>query len=198
METGLYHDDMDKWNDGAQAKTWAEFKTHVLTAQHKQRIRAQTSKQLGYGLAIQKITELADGVANAVTNGESKAEAERSIQQAKDAKTQATIAHLTSELAQMKKQHAELITRLSLPAANFTNIPPTGAPATAPVAAPAAAPKEKYSRVPKDEGSYCHMHGYWVSRVHNSANCKFQKEGHQVTATRSNPMGGCDHGKPIL
>jgi hypothetical protein len=197
-ETGLYHDDMDKWTDGAQAKTWAEFKTHILAAQRKQRIRAQTSKQTGYGLAIQKITELADGVANAVTSGESKAEAECAIQQAKDVKTQATIAHLTSELAIMKKQHADLIARLSLPAANFTNIAPTGAPATAAVAAPAAAPKEKYKRVPKDEGSYCHTHGYWVTKSHNSTNCRFQKEGHQVTATRSNPMGGCDHGKPIV
>jgi hypothetical protein len=56
--------------------------------------------------------------------------------------------------------------------------------------------RKRYKCIPKDDGSYCHTHGYWVSKAHTSANCKWPKEGHQITVTRANPMGGCKHGKP--
>jgi hypothetical protein len=61
-----------------------------------------------------------------------------------------------------------------------TTPPPAAAAVVAPIAAPIippAAPKEPrkhYKRVPTDDGSYCH--GYWVSKSHTSANCKWQKE----------------------
>jgi hypothetical protein len=193
-ETGIYYDAMEEWDGLAIAKTWDTFKEFILTAQRKLRKRTATSKQHGYGLAIQKMTELADGVANAVNADHAKYEAARVQSNATEAKQAAAIATLTAELTLIRKQYADVIARLPLPNANSMPMCP---PVAAPVAAPAAAPKERYKRVPKDEGSYCHTHGFWVSKVHNSANCKFQKEGHQATATRANTMGGCEHGRPL-
>ena len=48
----------------------------------------------------------------------------------------------------------------------------------------------------KDNGSYCHSHGYLVHEKHNSENCRFPKDGHIRTATRANNMGGSQEGKP--
>lgn len=57
------------------------------------------------------------------------------------------------------------------------------------------------SRPPKrrgmvDHGSYCWTHGYWVAPNHTSATCTSPRPGHQTAATRTNPMGGSDRGKP--
>jgi hypothetical protein len=138
------------------------------------------------------MTELADGVAG-VANAVS----------ATDAKTEARIAALTAELTLMRKQHSEMMAKINARANNVTQAPPAaaavGAPVAAPFCPPAAAtrePRERYKHTPKDNGSYCHTHGYWVSKSHTSENCKWPKEGHQTTATRANPMGGCEHGKP--
>jgi hypothetical protein len=185
-ETGLYHKDLEKWDENLfLAKDWVTFKAYILAAQRKQRKRSAISKQTGYGLAIQKMTDLAEGVAG-IANAVS----------ATDAKTEARIIALTAELSLMRKQHSEMMARFNAPA-----VAPVAAAVAAPVAAPVVPPttrepRERYKHIPKDEGSYCHTHGYWVSKSHNSANCKWPKEGHQVTATRANPMGGCEHGKP--
>jgi hypothetical protein len=187
-ETGLYHEDLEKWDENLfLAKDWNTFKAYILAAQRKQQKRSATSKQSGYGLAIQKMTELADGVAG-VANAVS----------ATDAKTEARIIALTAELSLMRKQHSEMMARFNAPAV-APIAAAVAAAVAAPVVPPAAAtrePRERYKRIPKDEGSYCHTHGYWVSKSHNSANCKWPKEGHQTTSTRANPMGGCEHGKP--
>jgi hypothetical protein len=187
-ETRLYHDDIEKWDENLfLAKDWPTFKAYILAAQRKQHKQSATSKQTGYGLAIQKMTDLAEGVAG-VANAVS----------AMDAKTDARITALTAELSLMRKQHSEMMARFN--ASAVTPIPAAvAAPVAAPVVAPAAAPREpreRYKRIPKDDGSYCHTHGYWVTKSHTSANCKWPKEGHQITATRANPMGGCEHGKP--
>jgi hypothetical protein len=188
-ETGLYHDDMDKWDDVTTAKNWGTFKPFILLAQRKYRTRTGTAKQIGYGLAIQKMTDAVDGVANSVSIDQAKNEVARAKQDAKDAKHDAAMAALNAKLENMEKQYADVIARLSLPASNFTNVTPPAAPF-----APAGPAHTK--RVPKDEGGYCHTHGYHVIKHHTSANCKWQKEGHQVTATRENPMGGSQVGKP--
>jgi hypothetical protein len=51
-------------------------------------------------------------------------------------------------------------------------------------------------REAKDNGSYCHTHGYLIAAHHNSKNCKTCAVGHNKEATRANPMGGNMTGKP--
>jgi hypothetical protein len=51
-------------------------------------------------------------------------------------------------------------------------------------------------RAPADHGSYCWTHGYLVGKTHTSATCSTPKPGHQVAATRTNPLGGNLTGKP--
>jgi hypothetical protein len=113
VETGLYHKDLEKWDENLfLAKDWSTFKAYILAAQRKQRKRSATSKQSGYGLAIQKMTELANGVAG-VANAVS----------ATDAKTEARIIALTAELSLMRKQHSEMMVRFNAPAVACFNAP---------------------------------------------------------------------------
>jgi hypothetical protein len=46
-----------------------------------------------------------------------------------------------------------------------------------------------------DQGSYCWTHGFLVGATHNSATCTNPKPGHQIAATRDNPLGGNMRGK---
>jgi hypothetical protein len=195
-ETGLYHDDMDKWDElpvATNSKNWGTFKPFILLAQRKHRAQTGTAKQVDYGLAIQKMMEAVDGVTNSVSAKQAKQEVARVKQDAKDAKQEAALAAVTAKLEALQRQYTEVLARLSLPANNFTNMPPP----MPPVIVPAAAAPVRTKRVPKDEGRYCHSHGYLVIKHHTSANCKWQKEGHQVTATHTNPMGGSKAGKLV-
>ena len=44
--------------------------------------------------------------------------------------------------------------------------------------------------MPLDPDGYCWSHGYNVSRGHNGASCYNTLPGHQIAATRADPMGG--------
>jgi len=46
--------------------------------------------------------------------------------------------------------------------------------------------------------NYCWTHGWDCDKDHTSATCKNQATGHQVTATRSNTMGGSDKHKSLV
>jgi hypothetical protein len=41
--------------------------------------------------------------------------------------------------------------------------------------------------------SYCWTHGHTTNSSHTSASCEKQADGHEVTATKTNTMGGSDH-----
>jgi hypothetical protein len=56
---------------------------------------------------------------------------------------------------------------------------------------PAACPKFGL-----DPNGYCWTHGYWIKLGHNSATCTNKAEGHQLSATCSNNMGGSTKNKP--
>ena len=44
---------------------------------------------------------------------------------------------------------------------------------------------------PNNSGtSYCRTHGHTTNSSHTSALCKKQADGHEVTATKTNTMGG--------
>jgi uncharacterized phage-associated protein len=55
-KTGLFYDNLKKWDVMPVAhKTYKEFCNHILEAQQVYHRQQQTSKQSGYGLAIQEI-----------------------------------------------------------------------------------------------------------------------------------------------
>eukprot|EP00957_Ditylum_brightwellii_P104120 7931647-Ditylum_brightwellii.AAC.1 len=42
------------------------------------------------------------------------------------------------------------------------------------------------ARIPLDTNGYCWLCGFKVGATHNSRNCRYHKEGHQMEATRTN------------
>jgi len=54
-----------------------------------------------------------------------------------------------------------------------------------------AAMKPQTRDRPNNSGtSYCWTHGHTTNSSHTSASCKKQADGHEVTATKTNTMGG--------
>eukprot|EP00957_Ditylum_brightwellii_P196935 15004020-Ditylum_brightwellii.AAC.1 len=51
------------------------------------------------------------------------------------------------------------------------------------------------ARIPLDPNKYCWSCGFKVGVTHNSRNCRYHKEGHQVEATRTNIMGSSRRNK---
>jgi hypothetical protein len=51
-------------------------------------------------------------------------------------------------------------------------------------------------KIELNPNGYCWMHSYQVKVGHNSATCTNKAEGHQLSATRANIMGGSTKGKP--
>jgi uncharacterized phage-associated protein len=181
LETGLFNDTLEKWDARPTIEqTYANFKEQILAAQRVHRKHSGTAKQSGYGLAIQHMTQVTEGVANAVSAVHEKAAAS-------EAKTLAAMGRMEAEMVAMRKTMTEMAARYNAPGQ-----PP---PAAAPLE-PAAARQPRTKRVPKDDGGYCWTHGYHVTTNHTSANCKWPKEGHCIAATRENNMGGCQRGKP--
>eukprot|EP00957_Ditylum_brightwellii_P134444 10249891-Ditylum_brightwellii.AAC.1 len=54
----------------------------------------------------------------------------------------------------------------------------------------------QWQRFVPDPHGYFWSCGYNVDKRHNSVTCNKKKGGHQEAATRSNPMGGSQLGKP--
>ena len=47
---------------------------------------------------------------------------------------------------------------------------------------------------PNNSGtSFCWTHGHFTNSSHTSASCKKQADGHEVTTTKTNTMGGSAH-----
>jgi hypothetical protein len=47
---------------------------------------------------------------------------------------------------------------------------------------------------PRNSGtSYCWTHGHTTNSSHTSASCQKKADGHEVTATKTNTMGGLAH-----
>jgi uncharacterized phage-associated protein len=187
LNSDLFPDELKEWDRRpAASRTYNEFTKFMLQAQRANRKRSGSSKQAGYGLSLQKLTELAEGVAASVEQNNKENMAARAEKDTTHDESKALYTALVKQVAQLTKQQGELlaIMKLNLPTANFANIPPTGAPV------------QRARRVPIDEGGYCWSHGYLVTKNHTSANCRFQKDGHVLTATRNNPMNGSTTGKP--
>jgi uncharacterized phage-associated protein len=121
-KTGLFYDNLKKWDVMPVAhKTYKEFCNHILEAQQVYHRQQQTSKQSGYGLAIQEIHELAENFANT-------AAIDQTEKAAIDAAQKDLITALTMQVEMLTKQNREILAKLNLPPVNFATIPATGAP----------------------------------------------------------------------
>jgi hypothetical protein len=190
LNSDMFPDELKEWDRRIAAqRTFNEFTRFMLQAQRANRKRSGNAKQAGFGLSLQKLTELAEGVAASVAQNNKENMAARAEKESTSDETKALYTALVKQVAVLTKQQGELlaIMKLNLPTANFTNITPTGAPGQT---------TRPPRRVPTDEGGYCWSHGYLVTKNHTSANCRFQKDGHNAAATRSNPMNGNTNGKP--
>jgi len=169
FNTGMYFDDCKAWDARPAAeKTWNNFKTHFLAAQQQLRRQQQTTQQAGFHSA---------NAATAHARYEEAAEALANLATATSADRKAmetltnTIENLTQQLktkdAELKKLQDQLGTKT---------------------------PRIRPPR--KDNGSYCHTHGFLVASDHGSGNCKNPGPNHKAEATRENTMGGNQTGKP--
>ena len=90
-----------------------------------------------------------------------------------------TIAHLTAS-----------VTALTAAYTLLANKPPPTLPQ------PATGTSATCPKIGLDPNDYCWTHGYHVKLGHTSATCTNKAEGHQISATRSNTMGGSTKNKP--
>jgi hypothetical protein len=57
----------------------------------------------------------------------------------------------------------------------------------------AATKTQTRDRPNNSNSSYCWTHGHTTNSSHTSATCQKQADGHKVTATKTNRMGGSAH-----
>jgi ribosomal protein S15P/S13E len=78
FNTGLYYDALEKWDEVPIVQsTYDNFCKHIIQAQTRLQTK-QTSKQQGYGLAVEQIQELTENYCNLVTHERSEKENDRS------------------------------------------------------------------------------------------------------------------------
>jgi hypothetical protein len=173
--TGLYFDTLDKWDElPAVNQTYQQFCTNITQAQNRLRNK-KTTKQHGYGLAVEQMQEITENFCNLVSNDRQEKENDRAI-----------ITALRQEMAEMK----------ALIAALQHTPQPSNTPQ--PSYTPQPNPRTPFQRrrTPLDSEGYCWSHGYLVAANHNSKTCRTKKPGHNNEATRQNNLGGSQVGKP--
>ena len=176
----------DDWEALPRAhKTWGAWKTHYRAAHlaRKRQLLASGSTTLHPGAAhavaadnaadldsqasLHKLDTYLDNLANAASTDCG------TFQQllATNAALTTNVTALTASLASLSKSYATLTCT-------------------------AAAPQNRRPPPTPNNTRYCWTHGYRVSPWHTSTTCTKRVDSHQVTATRSNPMGGSTFGKP--
>ena len=170
--TGEYFDKCDTWDaKNAQDKTWDNFKQHFFDAQNKHILRRQTAQQAGFhqaNMAAHNYDPTMEALANMAHANAGNGEALATLNN--------TIATLNAQIQQQTARIQSLELQLDAAKKNTNTNRPTNHR--------------------KDQGGYCWTHGYLVHPEHTSATCRKKKPGHQDEATRNNPMGGSDLGKP--
>jgi hypothetical protein len=189
--TGLYTDEMKEWDRIPAAQhNYENFKAHMLLASRTNRKHSANAKKSGFGLSLQKLTELAEGMANSVQQQHEANSVAQIEKDKKEKNSEALVAALTKQVSALTKQHMEMMTMMSALKNNnnTTNLP---------VVTPTNTSTRRPKRIPIDEGGYCWSHGYLVTKNHTCATCLYPKPGHQIAATRINNMGGSQEGKPV-
>jgi hypothetical protein len=152
-------------------KTWLICKRHFLQFARDMKHDSTT----GSGGYANFCTEIKQEVQSAIS--ELKSNQEQFANMASDKENINVLnIRLKSELAATKAQLSVLqdLLQLQRPPPNYNQQPPG-------------------SRDYRNKPHYCHTHGY--NDGHDSPICKKPATGHQVTATRDNPMGGKGHRK---
>ena len=187
LQCGAFTDAWKEWNRIPRAnQTWLAWKTHWTRAFEEQKTIQRltggefsansTTQMTDDALAAQMVTSL-DNLAMAASQKNETVEKLIEMNAQKDK----TIATLTTSLASEKATNAKLLDIISKAGLKASHVP---------------TPSGGNGNVPRWEPTgYCWSHGFRVSRNHTSMTCKFPKEGHQVTATRANTMGGCEDSK---
>jgi hypothetical protein len=190
FQTGLIHIACREWKRlPAAQRTNANFKTHIVLAQQDNRNEQRTSKEAGYGLAAQakKMEIITENFAHFVTTERTSQAlalaAANEEKLASDAANKIALQNITNQYLQLSKKFDEAMAKMKAPM-----------PTTNPLRV--IAPRDRKPSV--DSGSYCWSHGFHVASFHTSATCRTPKPGHQVAATRQNPMGGNLQGKPTI
>jgi hypothetical protein len=97
FNTGLYFDALDKWDElQPLSRTYLQFCTHITQAQNRLRNKA-TTKQHGYGMAMEQMQELTKNFCNMVSSDRQEKENDRAI-----------ISALRQEISEMKTLIASL------------------------------------------------------------------------------------------
>ena len=171
FKSGLFFEDCRRWNAlPAANKTWNRFKLFFTEAYNTLKLQ-QTASQTGYH-AQQFMTQQRqlDDITNTFT---------AALQLAKDDHTALSTLSASNEAnnTTLLKLINDVKDELKLLKQDWK-------------------PKQKQKKEKRDQGSYCHTHGYLVHKNHNSMNCKYPGPNHCREATRENNRGGNQEGKP--
>ena len=188
FKSGSFFEDCRRWNARAAAdKTYANFKTFFTDAYKNLQLQ-HTASQAGLNaMEIQKQQQQLIDIAGQyftkqdqlcdITNTFAEA-----MSQAKDDHT--ALSTLTSTNAENNKALLKLINEVRQEITELKK------------RYPMQVQQLNNRRQRKDQGSYCHTHGFLVHKNHNSMNCKNPGPNHCREATRENTMGGSQEGKP--
>ena len=146
--------------------------THHASSQHGSAHATAVIADGTTDLAMARLNSYLDNLALSATSDRT------TLQQLLDANTSLTanVTALTTSLTSLTAAYTTLASSKTFPA-------PVG-----------TTPLKRTSLL--DPEGYCWTHGFRVKVGHSSATCTTRNDGHQVTATRRNPMGGSMANKP--
>ena len=169
------------------SKTWPAWKTRYRAAHiaRKRQLRAASAPSMGTANTVAPDALLTpDSFARLdgyLDNLASAASTERTtLNQLVESN-----ASLTSTIAQLTASVTALTAAYTLIATKSPTSPP-----------PAAGTSATRPKIGLDPTGYCWTHGYRVKLGHSSATCTNKAEGHHISATRANTMGGSTKNKP--
>jgi hypothetical protein len=151
-------------------KTWPNFKDHFTEAANELREDQTTGQETGYHsqpTANSARTDFTTETAEAFANLANATAADRSM------------------MADLMATNKSLLQQLSTATREISTLRHQTRPNPDGTGTGNGSRRKRYNNT-----NYCWSHGYDISRDHDSSNCKFPKDGHQTTATRTQNMGG--------
>lgn len=166
VQTGYFDRELDEWDSKVSTeKTWENFKLYFAEKYNKLMQRQDITAQAKGFQASNVMTEVSAALDHLATAATADRNAIEALIQSNKTLT-ATNKLFATQLSAIKTSLNQIRTDMK----NMSGQPK--------------------SRIPLDPNGYCWSCGFKVGIRHNSRNCRFPKEGHQVEATRTNTMGG--------
>jgi hypothetical protein len=170
-----------EWRSKTRAEqTWINFKAHFKAAHLDLRLCTTTGNAGYHANHAQDTNAPTDNATDAYLANLASAALE----------TNAQVTALTATIAQLQTQMTNATAALTR-----TN---NQRPAQRAYVPPTSSTANPRGNTANREERYCWTHGCNVARNHTSANCNNTAEGHQVTATYRNRMGGSTLGCVVL